>query len=101
MISINLIFMSKNMQFIYWACSSFATIKWGKRLGKQRYKCIACGMLSTHTNSGVSKKNCEHWSKEWIVGKQTFSQLVKKSRCSERTLKRLFYDYLSRILNGK
>jgi hypothetical protein len=53
-------------------------------------------MFSTRTNPGVSAKNCEHWFREWIVGKQTFSQLVKKSGYSERTLKRLFYDYLRR-----
>jgi transposase-like protein len=88
--------MSKNRRFRCWACGSFATIKWGKRLDKQRYKCTVCGKLSTRTNPGVSKKNCEHWFRAWIVGKQTFTQLVKKSGYSERTLKRLFYDYLNR-----
>ena len=76
------------------ACGSLSTIKLGKRFGKQRYKCIHCGILSTRTNVGVSIKNCEIWFREWIVGKQTFSQLVPKSGYSERTLKRLFYNYL-------
>jgi len=35
------------------------------------------------------------WFREWIVGKQTFQQLVSKSGYSERTLKRYFYEYLS------
>ncbi|MDR3181172.1 MAG: transposase [Prevotellaceae bacterium] len=76
-------------------------MKWGKQLGRQRYKCRDCGMLSARVNKGVSKKNCEHWFREWIVGKQTFSQLVKKSGYSERSLKRFFYDYLSRYPEWK
>ena len=35
------------------------------------------------------------WFRDWIVGKQTFFQLVTQSGYSERTLKRYFYDYLS------
>jgi hypothetical protein len=88
--------MSKNKQFRCWACGSLSTIKWGKQAGKQRYKCKNCGVLSTRSNLGVSAKNREVWFREWIVGKQTFSQLVSKSGYSERTLKRYFYDYLER-----
>ncbi|MGC3978979.1 MAG: transposase [Paludibacteraceae bacterium] len=51
-------------------------------------------MYSTSINSGVSRKNREHWFGEWIIWKQTFKQLVDKSGYSERTLKRYFYEYL-------
>jgi len=83
-------------RFRCWACQSLDTIKWGKQLGRQRYKCNLCGILSTRTNAGVRRKNCEVWFREWIVGKQTFGQLVVKSGYSERTLKRMFYSYLER-----
>jgi hypothetical protein len=79
-----------------WCCGSLSTIKWGKRSGKQRFKCKNCGLFLTRSNSEVSRKNREHWFREWIVGKQTFRQLVQQSGYSERTLKRYFYDYLSR-----
>ncbi|GHT16769.1 hypothetical protein AGMMS4956_19780 [Bacteroidia bacterium] len=51
-------------------------------------------MFSTRSNSGVRRKNREHWFRQWIVGKQTFSQLVAQSGYSERTLKRYFYEQL-------
>jgi len=87
----------KNVRrFRCWACGSLATIKWGKRLCKQRYKCSVCGILSTRINASVSLKNREYWFRQWIVGKQTYSQLAAQSGYSERTLKRYFYDYLSR-----
>jgi len=79
-----------------WACKSLSTIKWGKQAGKQRYKCSSCGILFTGSNLSVRRKNREHWFRQWITGKQTFSQLLIQSGYSERTLKRYFYDYLSR-----
>jgi hypothetical protein len=82
-------------------CGSLNTIKWGKQLVKQRFKCKSCGLLLTLSNSSVSRKNCEHWFREWIVGKQTFSQLAAKSSYSERTLKRMFYSYLERYPEWK
>ena len=84
-----------------WGCGSLDTIKWGKQFDKQRFKCKNCGMLSTRSNVGVSKKNCEIWFREWIVGKQTFSQLSNKNGYSERTLKRMFYSYLERYPEWK
>lgn len=86
--------MLKSIKFRCWACGSLSTIKWGKQSGKQRYLCKECGIISTSTNAGVSKKNREKWFREWIVGKQTFKQLATKSGYSERTLKRYFYAYL-------
>ena len=88
--------MQKRNKFRCWACGSLDVIFWGRQQGKQRFKCQSCGIHSTRSNSGVSKKNREVWFREWIVGKQTFSQLVRKSGYSERTLKRYFYEYLSR-----
>jgi hypothetical protein len=86
--------MEKTRKFRCWACGSLAVIKWGKRQGKQRFQCKNCGVFSTRTNTAVSKKNRDIWFREWIVGKQTFMQLVVKSGYSERSLKRYFYDYL-------
>jgi len=86
--------MEKQRKFRCWACGSLAVIKWGKQQGKQRFKCKQCGIYSTRGNAAVGKRNREIWFREWIVGKQTFTQLVAKSGYSERTLKNYFYDYL-------
>ncbi len=76
-------------------CGSSSVIKWGVRSGKQRFKCKNCAAFNTWTNKGVSQSNRFIWFRRWIVGKQTFSQLVTASGYSERTLKRYFYEYLS------
>jgi transposase-like protein len=86
--------MKKDKKFRCWACGSLDVIKWGKQQGKQRYQCNNCGIFSTRSNLMLSKRNKGVWFREWIVGKQTFAQLVSKSGYSERTLKRYFYDYL-------
>jgi hypothetical protein len=88
--------MKKTKKNRCWACGNLNVIKWGKQQFKQRFKCKNCGIFFTATNAGVSRKNREIWFREWIVGKQTFSQLVYKSGYSERALKRYFYDYLER-----
>lgn len=64
-------------------------------MGKQRYKCKNCQVLSTASNKGVSLANRLNWFKEWIIGRQTLNQLSKASGYSERTLKRYFDKYLS------
>ena len=86
--------MGKNRKFRCWACGSLAVITWGKQQGKQRFKCKNCGIFSTRINVSVSKRNREIWFREWVMGKQTFAQLVAKSGYSERILKNYFYDYL-------
>jgi len=63
--------------------------------------CKKCGILSTRSNAGISRKNSEIWFRELIVCKQTFSQLSNKSGYSERTLKRMFYSYLERYPEWK
>ena len=72
-------------------------VRWGKREGKQRYKCNQCGLLYTHTNKSVSKANRFNWFKLWVTGRQTINQLKKVSGYSERTLKRYFYEYLGKV----
>jgi len=73
-----------------------SVIRWGKRDGKQRYKCSECGILYTHTNKAVSLSNRFTWFKLWVSGRQTIRQLQKVSGYSQRTLKRYFYQYLSK-----
>ena len=87
--------MLKTRKYRCWVCDSLDVIKWGVRNGKQRFKCKECGALNTRTNQGVSRSNRFIWFREWIIGKQTFSQLSVKSGYSERSLKRYFYAYLS------
>jgi len=86
--------MSKPRKIRCWACGSLDVIKWGIRNGKQRYKCKCCGIYLTRNNKSTSQRNRFIWFREWIEGKQTFVQLVKKSGYSESTLKRYFYFYL-------
>ena len=86
--------MLKTRKYRCWVCDSLDVIKWGIRNGKQRFKCKECGALNTRTNQGVSQSNRFVWFREWIIGKQTFSQLSVKSGYSERSLKRHFYAYL-------
>lgn len=70
-------------------------IRWGKRDGKQRYKCSNCGILYTNSNPSVSNTNRFIWFKKWVVGRQTIGQIATSSGYSERTLKRYFDKYLS------
>lgn len=70
-------------------------IKWGKQGGKQRYKCKNCSILLSASNKAVSTANRIVWFKNWVIGRQTLSQLAKASGYSERTLKRYFDKYLS------
>jgi len=71
-------------------------IKWGKQAGKQRYKCKSCSVLSTASNKAVSVSNRFNWFEDWIIGRQTLSQIAANSGYSERTLKRYFSEYLSK-----
>lgn len=79
-----------------WGCGSLDSIKWGKQQNKQRFKCKNCGLLFTSRNDGVKNSNRFIWFEEWVAGRQTFIQISKQSGYSERTLKRIFYDYLQR-----
>jgi AraC-like DNA-binding protein len=77
-------------------CSGTRLIKWGKRNGKQRYRCQDCGALSTGQNKGVSKKNRFIWFEKWVNERRTIEQLSTESNYSARTLKTYFHDYLQK-----
>lgn len=70
-------------------------IKWGFQNGKQRFKCKDCNANTTWINRGVSLSNRFTWFRQWILGKQTLSQLAISSGYHERTLRRYFDIYLS------
>lgn len=86
--------MQKSRKIRCWCCQSLDVIKWGKQSGKQRYKCKNCGLLITRNNKDQSLRNRFIWFREWVVGKQTLSQLVNKSPYSQSTLRRYFDEYL-------
>lgn len=72
------------------------TIRWGKRKGKQRYKCRNCGILFTDVNPERRKLNQQIWFKKWVIERLTFRYLTQDSGHSISTLKRLFKWYLLR-----
>ena len=78
-----------------WACESLNTIKWGKQKKRQRFKCKDCGILFTSKNEAVKLSNQFSWFKKWVISRRTIRDLVTESGYSERTLRRLFYSYLS------
>ena len=56
--------------------------------GKQRFRGKNCGLLFTWDNPGVRDSNTFRCFKEWVVGRQTLSQIRKTSGYSEHSLKR-------------
>ena len=79
-----------------WACGFQDSIKWGKRLGKQRYYCKNCGIYFCIDNDTVRDKNLQVWFKRWIIHYHTFEQLSKESGHSVSTLQRYFYAQLDK-----
>ena len=79
-----------------WACGSLDWVQWGKQQNKQRFKCKDCGILFTSKNSSVLISNKFIWFEKWVIGRRTIEQLVKESGYSEKTLRRLFANYLSK-----
>ena len=75
-------------------CGSNKLHKDGKRNGKQRYQCSECYANFTIKNPVVKKKNLFIWFKKWIMERQVYSTLVRDSKMSQKTLQRLFNDYL-------
>ena len=69
-------------------------IRWGKQLGKQRFKCKNCGILFSRNAPHQRHQNRFIWFKKWILERQTYATLSRDSRLSRPTLQRLFYDYL-------
>jgi Transposase, Mutator family len=71
-----------------------AVIRWGKQLGKQRFKCKSCDILFTRNDSNQRLKNRFIWFKKWVLERQTFRTLSRDSGLSIDTLQRIFYAFL-------
>jgi Transposase, Mutator family len=69
-------------------------IRWGKREGKQRFKCKNCGILFTRNDSAQRLENRFAWFEKWILERQTFKTLRRDSGLSIDTLQRTFYAFL-------
>jgi len=89
--------MEKSKKKRCWSCKSLDVIKWGKQQGKQRYKCKSCGIFFMSENQGVSLQNRFKWFKDWVLGRQTISQISHQSGYSPRTLQSYFELYLSKL----
>ena len=79
-----------------WSCQSTDTIKWGKQSGKQRYRCLHCGIYFTIKNEPVKRTNELIWFKKWVIYRQTLESISRDSGLSTRTLRRKFSVYLNR-----
>ncbi len=86
--------MTKNKRERCPECGGFATIKNGKKRGKQRFCCKSCGLNFTRTRKDVSNRNRFVWFEWWILRKQTINQISQISGYSEKTLRNWFEDYL-------
>lgn len=71
-------------------------IKWGKRDGKQRFKCKNCEILFTRNRPEQKTQNRFIWFKKWIIERQTYATLSRESSYSKDTLQRTFYKILER-----
>jgi mutator family transposase len=69
-------------------------IRWGKRGGKQRFKCKNCGVLFTRNDSAQRLENRFVWFRKWILERQTFKTLSRDSGLSIDTLQHTFYAFL-------
>jgi hypothetical protein len=71
-----------------------SVIRWGKQLGKQRFKCGNFGILFTRNDPGQRLENRFIWFKKWILERQTFKTLSRDSDLSIDTLQHAFYTFL-------
>lgn len=71
-------------------------IRWGKRGGKQRFKCKNCEILFTRNRPDQRIKNRFIWFKKWVLERQTYKTLCRDSGYSRDTLQRTFYEILDR-----
>jgi hypothetical protein len=71
-------------------------IRWGKQLGKQRFKCKNCEILFTRNDPEQRLENRFIWFKKWILERQTFKTLSRDSGLSIDTLQTTFYSFLER-----
>lgn len=69
-------------------------IRWGKREGKQRFRCKSCGIFFTRSDPNQRRKNRFIWFRKWVLERQTFKTLSRDSVLSIDTLQRTFYAFL-------
>ena len=77
-------------------CSSEKVQKWGNQNGKQRYRCSDCFHNFSLRNKGVQQSNQFIWFRKWIMERQVYQYLIRDSGMSQRTIQRLFKDYLKK-----
>jgi transposase-like protein len=68
-----------------WACSSLFVQRWGKQLGRQRFKCNHCGIYFTSENPGVKQNNELIWFRNWVIERQTLSSYLYIETLHSRT----------------
>jgi len=71
-------------------------IKKGKEKGKQRYRCSDCFNNFSGSNKSVQQSNQFIWFRKWIMERQVYQYLSRDSGLSQRTIQRLFKDYLKK-----
>lgn len=69
-------------------------IGWGKRDGKQRFKCKNCGVLYTRNRPEQRVENRFVWFRKWVLERQTYKTLSRDSGLSISSLQRIFYLFL-------
>ena len=77
-------------------CDSLEVYKRGTRSGVFRFQCKVCKRYFTSRRKDISASNRFVWFRQWVEYGHTVEYISKRSRYSQRTLKRYFYDYLSR-----
>jgi transposase-like protein len=90
------LFYEKQKKKRCWACGFSDVIRWGKQLGKQRFRCKNCGILFTRNAPEQRQQNRFVWFWKWIIERQTYTTLSRDSTLSKRTLQRLFHTFLER-----
>jgi hypothetical protein len=68
--------------------------RFGKRDGKQRFKCKNCGIYFTRNRPEQKVQNRFIWFKKWVLERQTYKTLIRDSGYSKDTLQRTFYNIL-------
>jgi transposase-like protein len=90
------LFYEKQKKKRCWACGFCDVIRWGRQLGRQRFKCKNCGILFTQNAPALREQNRFVWFWKWVLERQTFATLARDSGLSRPTLQRLFYRFLQR-----
>lgn len=71
-------------------------MRWGKRSGRQRFRCKQCSVYFTNTDKEQIVRNRFVWFKKWVLERQTYKSLQRDSGLSKDTLQRLFYKLLNK-----